>query len=189
MLEVANIESSNASPLKINLGCGDKSVPGYLNVDIVDERASNMPDIVCDIRDLSIFESNIADEVMAIHVIEHFYHWEVGDLLREWVRVLKPGGKLILECPNLLAACHELIADPEVSSLPGPTGQRTTWVFYGDPAWKDPLMCHRWGYTPASLGLELMNVGLEDLKQEPAQFKLREPRDMRITGKKPVCVA
>ena len=109
MLEVANIESSNASPLKINLGCGDKSVPGYLNVDIVDERASNMPDIVCDIRDLSIFESNIADEVMAIHVIEHFYHWEVGDLLREWVRVLKPGGKLILECPNLLAACHELI--------------------------------------------------------------------------------
>jgi hypothetical protein len=25
-------------------------------------------------------------------------------------------------------------------------------------------------------------AGLTDLKQEPAQFKLREPRDMRITG-------
>lgn len=28
-------------------------------------------------------------------------------------------------------------------------------------------------------------AGLIELKQEPAQFKLREPRDMRITGIKP----
>jgi hypothetical protein len=43
-------------------------------------------------------------------------------------------------------------------------------------------MVHRWGYTPLSLAQVMNQSGLKDLKQEPAQFKLREPRDMRITG-------
>ena len=59
------------------------------------------------------------------------------------------------------------------------------WVFYGDPAWKDPLMTHRWGYTPRSLAEVMFQAGLTKLRQEPAQFKLREPRDMRIVGEKP----
>ena len=31
----------------------------------------------------------------------------------------------------------------------------------------------------------LEEAGLVDIRQEPAQFKLREPRDMRVTGTKP----
>jgi hypothetical protein len=59
------------------------------------------------------------------------------------------------------------------------------WVFYGDPSWRDPLMCHRWNYTPQSLRALLEEAGLVNVRQEPAQFKLREPRDMRIVGVKP----
>jgi hypothetical protein len=32
----------------------------------------------------------------------------------------------------------------------------------------------------------MYDAGLRDLRQEPAQYKLREPRDMRITALKPV---
>jgi hypothetical protein len=32
----------------------------------------------------------------------------------------------------------------------------------------------------------MAEAGLQDLRQEPAQFKLREPRDMRVVGVKPV---
>jgi hypothetical protein len=103
--------------------------------------------------------------------------------LREWQ--LKPGGKMILECPNLITACQEFLRDPDKTSQPGPEGQRTMWVFYGDPRWQDPLMVHRWGYTPYSLALLLKNCGLTTIKQEAAQYKLREPRDMRVTGLKP----
>ena len=39
-------------------------------------------------------------------------------------------------------------------------------------------MIHRWGYTPESLRDLLAEAGLADVRQEPAQFKLREPRDM-----------
>ena len=53
------------------------------------------------------------------------------------------------------------------------------------PAWHDPLMVHRWGYTPHRLAALMDEVGLAELRQEPAQFKLREPRDMRIVGEKP----
>ena len=99
--------------------------------------------------------------------------------------MLKPGGRIVLECPNLLSACEAMLKDPEMAARPDVAGQRTMWVFYGDPSWKDPLMCHRWGYTPASLGQVMAEAGFVNVRQEPAQFKLREPRDMRIVGEKP----
>ena len=170
---------------KLNLGCGDKLIDGYINVDLVTERAGVTPDVNCDIRKLTVFDTDYADEILAVHVIEHFWRWEVEDILAEWVRVLKPNGKLILECPNLISACEEFLKDPEAGSSPNQKGQKTMWVFYGDPRWRDPLMVHRWGYTPKSLATIMNAAGLSQLKQEPAQFKLREPRDMRITGVKP----
>ena len=83
------------------------------------------------------------------------------------------------------AACEALLRDPEKAAGPDIAGQRTMWVFYGDPAWKDPLMCHRWAYTPRSLGQVMQEAGFVNIRQEPAQFKLREPRDMRVVGRKP----
>ena len=174
------------SPIRLNLGCGDKILPGFINVDLVDERAGNKPDIQCDLHQLTVFSDNYADEIMAIHVVEHFWRWEVVDVLKEWVRVLKPGGWMILECPNLISACEAVLADPDKAAMPGQEGQRSMWVLYGDPRWKDPLMCHRWAYTPKSLAQVMYQAGLTNLKQKPAQFKLREPRDMRIIGQKPL---
>lgn len=169
---------------KLNLGCGDKILPGYVNVDVVESRRGFKPDVVCDLNDLWPFDDNTVDEILSVHVVEHFWRWEVLDVLKEWTRVLTPGGTLILEAPNLLSAAAELLSDPAAAAGPGPEGQRSMWVFYGDPAWKDPLMIHRWGYTPASLGALMREAGLVNVRQEPAQFKLREPRDMRVVGEK-----
>lgn len=167
--------------MKLNLGSGHRLLPGYVNVDIVDERATVKPDVQCDIRKL-IFEDDSADEILSVHVIEHFYRWEVDALLKEWIRVLKPGGLMVLETPNLETACRELLKNPKEGSLP--KSPQTMWVFYGDPKWKDPLMCHKWLYTPWSLGLLLHQAGLKNVRQEPSQYKAKEPRDMRIVGVK-----
>lgn len=170
--------------MKLNLGCGDKILPGYVNVDVAPSRAGHKPDVLCDLHRLEGFADNTADEILAVHVVEHFWRWEVVDVLREWVRVLRPGGRMVLECPNLKSACEQFLADPELHAGPGPEGQRSMWVLYGDPSWQDPLMVHRWGYTPQSLARVMAEAGLVDLRQEPAQFKLREPRDMRVVGTK-----
>jgi len=172
-------------PLRLNLGCGDKILPGYVNVDVVQARAGMRPDVICDLHDLAPFDDASADEILSVHVVEHFWRWEVRDVLREWVRVLKPGGRMVIECPNIASACETFLQDPVRNAREDQAGQRTMWVFYGDPQWKDPLMIHRWGYTPESLKSLLAEAGLADVRQEPAQFKLREPRDMRVVGVKP----
>jgi len=169
---------------KLNLGCGDKILPGYINVDVVESRRGLKPDVVCDLHDLEPFEDGSIDEILSVHVIEHFWRWEVLGVLVEWVRVLKPGGTMVLECPNLLSAAAELLRNPFAAEGTGPEGQRSMWVFYGDPAWRDPYMVHRWGYTPESLAALMREAALENVRQEPAQFKLREPRDMRLVGQK-----
>jgi SAM-dependent methyltransferase len=174
---------STAPVMRLNLGCGDKILPGYVNVDVAASRNGAQPDVLCDLHDLSAFASGTADEILSVHVIEHFWRWEVEAILAEWVRVLKPGGRMIVECPNLAAACEALLADPDAG--PGVEGNRSLWVLYGDPAWRDPLMCHRWGYTPTTLARLLQGSGLIEVRQEAAQFKMREPRDMRVVGVKP----
>jgi SAM-dependent methyltransferase len=175
-----------AAPLKLNLGCGDKILDGYINVDVAASRGGRSPDVLCDLRRLEPFADGSAEEVLAVHVVEHFWRWEVLDVLKEWVRVLRPGGRMVLECPNLLTACEELLKNPEAAAGTGMEAQRTMWVFYGDPRWQDPLMTHRWNYTPQSLAALMREAGLVNVRQEPAQYKLREPRDMRVVGERPV---
>jgi len=163
-----------AKTIRLNLGCGRRVLSGWLNVDL--KTRESEPDIVSDIRKLEL-EDNYADEAMAVHVLEHFYVWEVPELLREWIRVLKPGGKLIIEVPDL-----EKVVNYMANGLKHPAF--TMWPLYGDPTHQDPLMCHKWGYTPATLEKMLKHVGLNNIEREPAQFHLKEERDMRMVGYK-----
>lgn len=170
--------------IRLNLGCGDKILEGYINVDFAETRKGNKPDVIADLRDLQ-FESDYANEILSVHVIEHFYPWEAEDLLNHWKKILKPGGRLVLECPNILTAAEMLLKDPDrVARADGKDGQLAMWPLYGDPAWKDPLMCHRWGYTPVTLIDLLKRCGFNNVRREPAMFKQQDPRDMRVVGEK-----
>ena len=163
-----------ADRLKLNLGCGKKILPGYVNVDFPNNWSGKKPDLECDIRVLP-YGNDTVDEVMAIHVIEHFYLWEVPEILKEWARVLKPGGQLILECPSLNKVLYFLTLQPLVLS-------HTMFALYGDPQYGDPDMMHKWCYSKEHLSA-LMAREFADVKVEPAQYHKPE-RDMRIVGTK-----
>lgn len=179
--------------MKLNLGCGDKPLGGYTNVDLTSCRkginnrnGSDLDVVECDIKNLNIFADNIADEILSVHVIEHFYYYEIHEILREWKRVLKPGSKLVIETPNLLTACKLIVEDPINNTIPHfPEGKRAMWPLYGNPGERDPLMCHKWLYTPNSLANLLNECGFVGIKKAKCQFKMREPRDMRIVCRKP----
>lgn len=117
--------------VRLNLGCEDKILEIYVNVDVASERVGKLPDVVCDVRKLDNFSDNFADETLAVHVVEHFWRWEVVKTLKEWVRVLKPGGKMILECPNLKSAREEFLKNVDKHSRPGQEGQRTMCLLWG----------------------------------------------------------
>ena len=166
--------------LKLNLGCGNKILPGYTNVDLNED---GNPDVVCDITNLSKFKDNTADEILTVHVIEHFYLWQLPDVLEEWKRVLKPGGELITECPNLLYACQQIVDNPYSAALP--TAQMSMWPLYGSPFEPDILQGHHWLFTPETLYQFLTDQGFDSVHQEAAVYKLREPRDFRMVCNKP----
>jgi SAM-dependent methyltransferase len=155
---------------------------GYVNVDVVEARAGMRPDVICDLHDLAPFADNSADEILSVHVVEHFWRWEVRDILREWVRVLKPGGRMIVECPNLQSACATFLQNPSSSRAKTRTGSArcgsSMETRLEGPAHDPPLGIYA-RVAEAVAG----EVGLADVRQEPAQFKLREPRDMRIAGR------
>lgn len=169
--------------VKLNIGCGDKILEGYTNIDVVESRGDKKVDVICDIAKLDKFEDSCADEVLSVHVIEHFYYWEIEDVVKNWLRVLKKGGSLIIETPNLLSACQNVVNDPE--SFSAPDSQFAMWPLYGDPSHKDPLMCHKWLFTPESL-IKFFKEKFPEVKakQEKAQFKMKEPRDFRVVVKK-----
>lgn len=176
--------SSAEEPIRLHLGCSDRILPDYINVDEMPSIRRARPDVVGKLRALAMFPPDFADEILCVHAIGRFPRWEIEDVLREWLRLLKPGGRLVIECGNLEAACGKLVESPESGAWPDQRGQLTTWVLYGDPSWKDAAMVHRWGYTPHSLEHLMRDVGLVNVRQEPAQFKLKEPRDMRLVGEK-----
>ncbi|HEY1326264.1 MAG TPA: methyltransferase domain-containing protein [Casimicrobiaceae bacterium] len=134
------------------------------------------PDVETDLRKLP-FPDDYADEARAIHVIEHFWVWEALPLLQEWVRVLKPGAKLAIECPCL----EKVLALAQVPECPP---AMTYWALYGDPRYQEPAMMHRWCYGKMQLGKLMSQAGLVNVHAEPVQF--HQPiRDMRLVGYKP----
>lgn len=48
--------------------------------------------------DLHWFKDNVFDYVFSSHLLEDFFDTSV--VLKEWLRVLKPGGKLVIFCPD-----------------------------------------------------------------------------------------
>ena len=166
------------SPVRLNLGSGGVNLQGYINIDFVEYREGVQPDINCDIRKLP-FPDNFADEILSVHVIEHFYLWELPKLLEEWRRVLKPGGKIALETPDLLEACRQILSNPDAVGG-GADSQRTMWVLYGDPKHEEPAMCHRWLFSAQSLIATLEKHGFVGGCETVAHYKLGPPRDIRI---------
>lgn len=83
---------------KLHLGCGKRDFPGFINVDLADyphihHRRS--------VDDLSLFDEDSVDLIYASHVFEYFKLSDVSAVLKEWRRVLRPGGVLKLAVPDL----------------------------------------------------------------------------------------
>ena len=77
--------------MKLNLGGGNQKIPGFINIDRLNgQEAFPLP----------AYADGSVDEIRASHILEHFGHREVPDVLKEWVRVLKPGGVLRVAVPD-----------------------------------------------------------------------------------------
>lgn len=55
---------------------------------------------------------------------------------------------------------------------------------WGDPKYKNPAMCHKWGYFFADLRQELIKAGFDGIKIDKPRYHFPQ-RDMRVLAFKP----
>lgn len=92
-------------PLMLDIGCGEKGPqPGFIGVD----RKFGGEAYPLRLNDGTVVADNSVDELRASHVLEHFGHNEVGNVVQEWVRALKQGGTLKIAVPDFswIARAH-----------------------------------------------------------------------------------
>lgn len=158
--------------IKLNIGCGRLKFDDYFNVDI-DPKCE--PDILGDCRNLNIFMDNSVDEILAIHILEHFQPFGIVEILKEWYRVLKPGKKLILELPDILENCKQF----ENSDFK--KRYELLNVIYGGVT---PDFPHRWGWWCEELINHLRVAGFSMAEKKDEVFKGHWGYNMRIEAVK-----
>lgn len=89
--------------MKLHLGCGKRYIPGFVHVDAIDYPHV---DHVTTIDNLSFIPDRSVDLIYNCHVLEHFKRRDVGRVLNEWARVLKPGGTLRISVPDFAKLCE-----------------------------------------------------------------------------------
>jgi len=86
--------------MKLNLGCGNKKLPGFVNCD--SQSACN-PDRIVDLESLPWpFEDSVADEVVLSHVLEHLGESSKVYLgiIKELYRVCAPDAVVRIAVPH-----------------------------------------------------------------------------------------
>jgi SAM-dependent methyltransferase len=123
------------------------------------------PDIVASMTDLG--DIGPYDAVACNNALEHLYPHEVTKALREFHRVLKPGGYAVIQVPDLqdVKPTEDLI--PEI----GMTGLH---LMYGDPALLEefPYMAHHSGFVEDTLRRVLDMAGFQVMTKRLSCFQL-----------------
>lgn len=165
---------------QLHICCGDIYLSGYTNIDIKGKTIFEVPlwkkdknvttldnyfkypfgsprrEVIVD-KNMNVlepwdFEDNSVDEIVMISAIEHFTPKDAKYIISQIKRVLKPGGKLIIDFPDLMKQivlyydenpefCMELIYCNQ----------------------KDECSMHHWGYTRKSF-FKFLGEGWEHIK-------------------------
>jgi len=159
-------------PTFLHIGCGpkrkDQTTRGF-NTDAwtelrfdIDEAVK--PDLIGTMTDMSAVADASVDAIFSSHNIEHLYPHEVPVALKEFLRVLKPEGFLVVTCPDLQSVC-KLIAEDKLTeaAYTAPAGPIAPIdILYGHrpPMARGNLyMAHRCGFTQKVLTGTLQAAG------------------------------
>lgn len=111
-------------------------------------------DEFADIRVLPYLDGMV-DEILAVQVFEHFTFAEGDDVLKEWHRVLKRGGVLHIDIPDLEDTIQLYLKDPIWA----------TRLLYGSQ--KNEYSIHKSMYTVNTIKEKLEKAGFGNFKMMP----------------------
>ena len=124
--------------MKLHLGCGNRKINGFVNIDIQESPAV---DLIANIMELPYKENSI-DTIYSCCMLEHFGRnnnlrffintcWK--DVLNYWYKLLKPGGEVYISVPDFEAVCKEYLNNGDILKILGITigGQKNEEDLHG----------------------------------------------------------
>ena len=146
--------------MKLNLGCYNKKLPGFVNIDI---RPECEPDVVDNAFTLETVYEGTVDLIYCCHMLEHLSYEEARKAIRVWYGKLKPNGVLRLAVPDLKKACalYLLTEDKEIVKS----------MFWGSQ--RHEFDFHKNGWSESELYEELWDAGFDEIK--PWYWQYEEP--------------
>jgi len=144
--------------MNLHLGCWKRVLPGFVNVDICD-----FPhiDYKNNVDDLSMFQDSTVDLIYSSHVFEYFDRTKAAEVLREWNRVLRPGGTLRIAVPDFDKLIKVYQITGELSRVLGPMFGQMEVPTKNGPEY----LYHKTIYNFDSLQTMLKDAGFEDVRR------------------------
>ncbi len=176
----------NAEP-KLNLGCGSKVVPGWLNVD----KFAPTADAYMNACARFSFPADVFKAVYVEHLLEHIKVDKVPFLLSELYRVIQPDGILRIICPDL--ELHAAMYHENRSEFFKPflkrfeeyrkTEPRKYWLVRTkggvfNTRFVERFYHHRWMYDFETLDICLREIGFQEVVRQAHRKSLLD--DMGI---------
>lgn len=123
--------------IRLNIGAGCTRLEGFTPVDRkLGSEAYPLP-----------YQDNEVEEIRAAHILEHFSYADVPKVLEDWVRVLKPGGRIRLSVPDFDKIAELKKSDPN-------------WRFYAMGGQSDENDFHKSAFDEPSLRKRMEIAGL-----------------------------
>jgi len=171
---------------KLEIGSGNNPQPGYEHLEI-NKDCPNV-DYCCDCRSIPV-PDNTFDEIAAFHVIEHMEWLQAEVAIREWHRVLKPGGILKIATPNLRYIIDAYMDQSDEIwkrelQIPGWSfpdechTDKTAWLNFKLFSTDIPYNLHKASFDDRWLGKKLTDAGFIDITTSS------EPTSLNMSGKK-----
>lgn len=141
----------------LHVGCGGAELPQPFDQEEetrLDINPAMEPDIVASFTDMG--DIGQFDVVYSCHTLEHLHPREVDMALKECLRVLVPGGQVIIIVPNLegVLPTH----DPLYDSPSGPVSGHD--MIYGHKCCvENPYMAHHSGFMGDTLKAAMLKAG------------------------------
>jgi hypothetical protein len=172
---------------KLHLGCGDTYLNGYINIDVSPYSAADM---VFDIRNLgNFFQKNTISEVLMIHALGYLRLFDAQYLLSICLDILIPGGKLIIEFPDIIK-CSKMIINNCGTVEKGDLfqyieGIRGFYAFDLDQIkYKVQFTPYTFGWSANHMKYELTHLGFKQISILDGNAHERPQRDTRVEATK-----
>lgn len=152
------IEKEYKMSKKIHLGCWHRYIPGFLHVDLCDFLHV---DYKTSIDKLTFLDNESASLIYCSHSLEYFDRQQVSHVLKEWLRVLKPGGLLRLAVPDFESLLQVYRKTGDLNKILGPIYGRMEITTSNE----NHIIYHKTIYDEKSLSALLQDNGFKNIER------------------------